>query len=440
MIPDCVSNKGGVVMKTLHVKKTTAIQQTLSAIAPDKSISHRCAIFSLLSDKPSRIRNFLQGEDTLCTLSIVEQLGARVERRKEEIIITPPQTLQEPPVVLDCGNSGTAMRLLMGFLASRQGFFVLHGDAYLAARPMRRVADPLRAIGASIDGRQEGELAPIAIRGKRLREFLYASPIASAQVKSALLLAALQSEAPSIFKEPELSRDHTEKMLQGMGVRIERLGLEVTVYPPKEPLRPLDITVPADPSSAFFFALAAAIVPGSKVHLEHVLLNPTRIEAFKVLERMGAKISYEVRDETYDVVGEITVEYAPLKAVEVNENIAWLIDEIPALAIAFACASGTSRVRNAKELRVKESDRIATTVENLQLCGIVAREFDDGFEVEGGRLLPARVTSFGDHRIAMSFAIAGLLGGMEISDSACIGTSFPNFLPLLNALSQAYED
>ncbi|MBE0494966.1 MAG: 3-phosphoshikimate 1-carboxyvinyltransferase [Campylobacterales bacterium] len=427
-------------MKTYRIKPAAPFSRHIEAIAPDKSISHRCAIFSLLSDQPSRVRNYLQGEDTLCTLEIVKQLGATVEENEGAMVITPPVALLEPPVVLDCGNSGTAMRLLMGFLAAREGFFVLHGDPYLAGRPMRRVADPLRSIGAQIDGRKNGDFSPIAIRGKHLSAFTYQSPIASAQVKSALLLAALTSEAPSQFWEPELSRDHTEKMLAGMGVQIEREGLHVKVYPPQSPLKPLDITVPSDPSSAYFFALAAAIVPGSCVVLKHVLLNPTRIEAFKVLERMGTQIEYTVTDETYESIGDIRVSYAPLHAVEVSENIAWLIDEIPALGIAFACASGVSKISGAKELRVKESDRIATTVTNLRQCGIEVHEFEDGFEVTGGTLQSAKVTSFGDHRIAMSFAIAGLVCGMEIDDTACIATSFPNFLTLLQSIGDARED
>lgn len=427
-------------MKTYHIKPAGAFELSIEAIAPDKSISHRCAIFSLLSKEPSQVRNYLKGEDTLCTLRIVEQLGATVEEREGVLHITPPEALNEPPVVLDCGNSGTAIRLLMGFLAAREGFFVLHGDPYLAARPMRRVADPLRAIGARIDGRKNGDLAPIAIRGSQLNPFSYESPIASAQVKSALLLAALGLKGPSSFSEPELSRDHTEKMLSGMGVEVVREGLHVTLYPPKIPLKPLDITVPADPSSAFFFALAAAIVPGSSVCLKHVLLNPTRIEAFEVLKRMGAQVRYEVRETTYESVGDIYVSHAPLRGVEVDERIAWLIDEIPALAIAFACAQGVSRIAGAKELRVKESDRIATTVQNLRKCGISVREFEDGFEVEGGTLRKATVSSFGDHRIAMSFAVAGLVCGMEIEDTECVSTSFPNFLTLLQGFAQAHED
>jgi 3-phosphoshikimate 1-carboxyvinyltransferase len=403
-------------------------------IASDKSISHRCAIFSLLSDKPSHVRNFLGAEDTMCTLNIVKSLGAKVESLAGEFIITPPEKLSEPPVVLDCGNSGTAIRLLMGFLASQEGFFVLHGDKYLASRPMKRVANPLRDIGACIDGRGNGEYAPISIRGKKLNSFDYESPIASAQVKSALILAGLTSNGICSFSEPELSRDHSEKMLKGMGLEIETEGTKVTFTPTCKKLSPLNITVPNDPSSGFFFAVAAAITPNSKVTLKNMLLNPTRIEAYKVLERMGARIEFKETDSTYESVGDITISHAPLKGVVVEENIPWLIDELPALSIAFACADGKSLVKNAQELRVKESDRISSVVKNLELCGISVEEFTDGYEVSGGELQSATINSFGDHRIAMSFAIAGLKTPMKIEDIDCINTSFPNFIELLSQI------
>jgi len=401
-------------------------------IASDKSISHRCAIFSLLSDKPSIVRNFLNAEDTLCTLSIAENLGAVVTKDGDSMIITPPSELKEPDCILDCGNSGTAIRLLMGFLSSIEGFFVLHGDKYLASRPMKRVANPLRAIGAKIDGRQDGELAPISIRGTKLAPFNYDSPIASAQVKSALILAGLHANGVSTLSEPTLSRDHTEKMLRGMGVDIQSDECQVTLKPINKPLKPLDITVPNDPSSGFFFAIAAAITPNSKVTLKNMLLNPTRIEAYKILQKMGTKVEFIEKDNTYDSSGDIVIEYAPLHGVVVEDNIAWLIDELPALSIAFACAKGKSLVKNAKELRVKESDRISSVVENLQKCGLHVEEFEDGYEVTGGKLKDTTVDSFGDHRVAMSFAIAGLKTYITITDTECIKTSFPNFIELLS--------
>lgn len=408
-------------------------------IASDKSISHRCAIFSLLSDKPSYVRNFLNAEDTLCTLNISKSLGAKVDINEDTITITPPKELKEPASILDCGNSGTAIRLLMGFLSSLEGFFVLHGDKYLASRPMKRVANPLREIGAMIDGREEGELAPISIRGSKLEPFNYDSPIASAQVKSALILAGLRGKGISTLTEPTLSRDHTEKMLRGMGVDIVSSGTKVTLTPTQEPLKPLDITVPNDPSSGFFFAVAAAITPNSKVVLKNMLLNPTRIEAYKVLKRMGAKVDFIEKENTYDSVGDIVVEYAPLEGVTVEDNIAWLIDELPALSIAFGCAKGKSLVKNAKELRVKESDRISTVVENLRKCSLHVEEFEDGYEVTGGEFRSATVDSYGDHRIAMSFAIAGLKAPMHVTDTECIQTSFPNFIELLSNLANVKQ-
>ncbi len=418
----------------LQVAPNKSFDFVTDKIASDKSISHRCAIFSLLSEKPSHVRNFLGAEDTMCTLNIVKLLGADVQKRGDEYIITPPLKLAEPPCILDCGNSGTAIRLLMGFLSSQEGFFVLHGDKYLASRPMKRVANPLRDIGACIDGRGNGEYAPISIRGKKLESFSYESPIASAQVKSALILAGLKSEATCKFSEPELSRDHTEKMLKGMGVDIKTEGTTVILNPTCKKLEPLNITVPNDPSSGFFFAVAAAITPNSKVTLKNMLLNPTRIEAYKVLQRMGANIEFIETDNTYESVGDIIISYAPLNGVVVEENIPWLIDELPALSIAFACASGKSLVKNAQELRVKESDRITSVVENLKLCGINVTEFNDGYEVSGGKLQSATINSFGDHRIAMSFAIAGLVVPVKIEDTECIQTSFPNFVELLSQI------
>lgn len=400
------------------------------AIAPDKSISHRCAMFSVLAEGESRIENFLRAEDTLNTLKIVGHLGAEIHDDGSVITIS-SNGIKESSEILDCGNSGTGMRLFCGLLSSAEGHFILTGDEYLKRRPMKRVTQPLRSIGAKLDGRNNGDLAPLSIRGASLKAFDYISPIASAQVKSAMMLAALRSDGVCTFCEPELSRDHTERMLRGMGARVEINGLETKIWPLEAPLKPLNIRVPADPSSAFFFAVAAAITPNSSTVIEGVTLNPTRIEAFKVLERMGAKITYALTDERYEPIGTIRVEHAPLHAVTVEENIAWLIDELPALSIAMACAEGKSIIKNAEELRVKESDRIKTVVDNLNLCGIETEEYSDGYAVKGGELKSALVNSYGDHRIAMSFLIAGLRCGMEVEDIECINTSFPNFFELL---------
>lgn len=427
-------------MSRVTIARTEAFDFGSDRIAPDKSISHRSAMFATLAEGTSIIRNFLRGEDTMNTLRIVEALGAEVKDDGDVITIA-SAGIKEPDDILDCGNSGTGMRLFCGLLASAEGHFVLSGDAYLRRRPMKRVTAPLRQIGAMLDGRQNGELAPLSVRGGKLKAFDYKSPVASAQVKSAMILAALRSDAPCYFEEPELSRDHTERMLSGMGARISTENLRTEIHPLEGLLRPLDIRVPADPSSAFFFAVAAAIVPGSRTLIEGVTLNPTRIEAFKALERMGADIRYEVTDERYEPIGNIEVRYRPLKAITVDENIAWLIDELPALAVAMATAEGESVVKNAKELRVKESDRITTVITNLKKCGIMCEEFPDGYRITGGELHSATVESFGDHRIAMSFVVAGLRCGMRVEDVACIQTSFPNFFELIEGIAECnYEN
>jgi 3-phosphoshikimate 1-carboxyvinyltransferase len=421
----------------------------------DKSISHRCAIFSLLTRGTNKIKNFLRAEDTLNSLSIAKFLGAEVEDKGEEILITAPSILKEADDILYCGNSGTSIRIYMGLLAGINGFFVLTGDKYLRRRPMGRVANPLRQIGAKIDGRDNGNLAPISIRGGNLKNFAYKSKIASAQVKSALILAALNASDESIYIEPFLSRDHTERMLKGMGADIEveilnKLNkksddifeseleiseVRVNINPLKNKLNPLEIEVPNDPSSAFFFAVAAAI-NNSKAIIKNVTLNPTRIEAYEVLKRMGVKVEYILKENRYEPIGDIIVEGNELNGVEVSSNIPWLIDELPALSIAMAVASGKSRVKNAKELRVKESDRIKAVVENLKNLGIEAREFEDGYEIEGGFPKSGVVNSFGDHRIAMSFAVLGLLTPIKIIDVDCINTSFPNFFNLFSKIAE----
>ena len=429
-------------MKIAKVSKCEAsFNLECKDIAPDKSISHRCAMFSLLSNKPSTIKNFLRAEDTLSSLNIAKLLGAIIEDNKEEIVITPPAKLQEPFDILDCGNAGTGMRLFCGLLSGVDGSFVLTGDKYLRSRPMARVAKPLRSIGAKIDGRENGNKAPLHIRGGELKSFKYESPIDSAQVKSALILAALNADSKSYYKENLLSRDHTERMLNGMGANIKNVTIDgkewIEIEPLTKPLEPLDITVPADPSSGFFFAVAAAIVPNAKVIIKNVTLNPTRVEAYKVLKDMGAKVEFILKDDKYEPIGDILIEnYGELKAITVSKNIAWLIDELPALSIAMASANGVSVVKNAKELRVKESDRISAVIKPLLDAKIECKEFENGYEIKGGKLNSTTVDSHGDHRIAMSFAIAGLISDMEILDIDCIDTSFPNFFDILKEITK----
>ncbi len=422
-------------MSEVIVERAGCFSLTINNIAPDKSISHRCAMFAMLADGTSEIKNFLRAEDTINSLEIVKNLGAKIEDDGETIKIS-SDGIKEPFEILDCGNSGTGIRLFCGLLSSAKGHFVLTGDKYLRKRPMKRVTEPLREIGAMIDGRDESNLAPLSIRGATLKAFNYDSKIASAQVKSCMILAALSADGVCSFSEPELSRDHTERMLQGMGADIKIDGLKTTITPMKKLLSPLNLRVPADPSSAFFFAVAAAITPGASINLEGVTLNPTRIEAFKALERMGADISYELTDNKYEPIGDIHVKYAPLKGIVVEDNISWLIDELPALSIAFACAKGESLVKNAEELRVKESDRISTVVEGLRATGIEVHEYKDGYRVVGGEMKSAIVNSDGDHRIAMSFIVAGLRCGMTVTDLECINTSFPNFFELLQKITK----
>ncbi len=430
--------------KVAKLKKPFSLE--CADIAADKSISHRCAMFALLSRGRSKIKNFLMAEDTLASLEIAKLLGAAVEQNGDMVTIEAPLEIKEPAEILDCGNAGTGMRLYCGLLSGIDGSFVLTGDKYLRERPMARVTKPLRAIGARVDGREEGNKAPLHIRGGKLKSFVYESPIDSAQVKSALILAALHANSKSLYRESFLSRDHSERMLRGMGAKIESVvkdgkeWLEIT--PLEKPLEPLEITVPADPSSGFFFAVAAAITPGAEVILKNISLNPTRIEAYRVLERMGASISYHLKEDKYEPIGDIHIAYnGRLKGVMVDSKIAWLIDELPALAIAMSLAEGSSTVCNAKELRVKESDRIAVIVDGLRRCGIEVEEYEDGYRIYGGELKHAVINSHGDHRIAMSFSIAGLICGMEIEDIACVDTSFPNFFDILQQITGVeFED
>ena len=423
-------------MKTLNIQPLSKpFDITINNIASDKSISHRAAIFSLLSDQPTHIQNYLIAEDTLNTLHIVEQLGATITKNGSKITIVPPQIITEPTDVLNCGNSGTAMRLFCGLLSSIKGHFVLTGDTYLNQRPMSRITTPLKNNGASILGADNGNKAPISIEGSPIKSFSYQSKINSAQIKSAMILSALVSKGTSKYKENELTRDHTERMLKAMGADIatDKNGY-ITIKSLTSALKPLNIKIPGDPSSAFFFAVAAAIIKDSQVTIKNVSLNPTRIEAYKILQKMGVSVSFIELENSYEPIGDIIVKHKELLAVEIDENISWLIDELPALAIAMSNAKGTSIVKNGAELRVKESDRIKSVVDNLALCGIKYKEFEDGYEIIGSKLSYAKINSYGDHRIAMSFAIGGLMCGMQINDIDCIDTSFPNFEEILRKL------
>ncbi|MUU58147.1 3-phosphoshikimate 1-carboxyvinyltransferase [Helicobacter pylori] len=412
--------------------------------ASDKSLSHRAVIFSLLAQKPCFVRNFLMGEDCLSSLEIAQNLGAKVENTaKNSFKITPPTAIKEPNKILNCNNSGTSMRLYSGLLSAQKGLFVLSGDNSLNARPMKRIIDPLKAFGARILGREDNHFAPLAIVGSPLKACDYESPIASAQVKSAFILSALQAQGISAYKESELSRNHTEIMLKSLGANIHNQDGVLTISPLEKPLEAFDFTIANDPSSAFFFALACAITPKSRLLLKNVLLNPTRIEAFEVLKKMGASIEYAIKSKDLEIIGDIYIEHAPLKAISIDQNIASLIDEIPALSIAMLFAKGKSMVKNAKDLRAKESDRIKAVVSNFKALGIECEEFEDGFYIEGlgdisplkqrfSRIKPPIIKSFNDHRIAMSFAVLTLILPLEIDNLECANISFPTFQLWLN--------
>lgn len=440
--------------KTKIQPLTKNIDCCIDSIASDKSISHRSVIFSFFSNKTSRIKNYLLGEDTLDTLQIAMQLGAVIKdnsgivedinhiknSNSKELFITPNKDgILEPCDILYCGNAGTAIRLYMGLLAPIKGQFILSGDKYLNSRPMDRIIEPLKNIGANITAREGDRLPPICITGSTLKSFDYHSKISSAQVKSAMILSALRLNDVSYFSEIAKSRDHSEKILLGMGADLKIQDNNITINPIQKPLNPLDIEIPSDPSSAFYFALLAAIIPNAKICLKNVLLNKTRIEAFYILEKMGAKMDIVKKDSTYEDIGDIYIQGENLKAIEVDSNISWLIDEIPALGVAFAFAKGKSKVINAKELRFKESDRIKATIEGLRAFGVKCEELEDGFIVEGG-IKPmescVKINSYGDHRIAMSFAIIGMVYGVEIEDSGCIDVSFPNFLNIVSTLTK----
>ncbi|OPG41868.1 3-phosphoshikimate 1-carboxyvinyltransferase [Helicobacter pylori] len=412
--------------------------------ASDKSLSHRAVIFSLLAQKPCFVRNFLMGEDCLSSLEIAQNLGAKVENTaKNSFKITPPKTIKEPSKILNCNNSGTSMRLYSGLLSAQKGLFVLSGDNSLNSRPMKRIIEPLKAFGAKILGREDNHFAPLVIVGSPLKACNYESPIASAQVKSAFILSALQAQGISAYKESELSRNHTEIMLKSLGANIQNQDGVLKISPLEKPLEAFDFTIANDPSSAFFFALACAITPKSRLLLKNVLLNPTRIEAFEALKKMGTSIEYAIKSKDLEMIGDIYIEHAPLKAISIEQNTASLIDEIPALSIAMLFAKGKSMVRNAKDLRAKESDRIKAVISNFKALGIECEEFEDGFYIEGledisplkqrfSRIKPPLIQSFNDHRIAMSFAVLTLALPLEIDNLECANISFPTFQLWLN--------
>jgi 3-phosphoshikimate 1-carboxyvinyltransferase len=414
----------------------------------DKSISHRALMLSAIAEGRSLIHGFLESEDCLATQAALEALGVRIRKPLNEPVIVDGvglNGLRAPERVLDLGNSGTAIRLMTGLLAGRSFAAELTGDASLRQRPMERVAAPLREMGADItttDG-----TPPLTIRGgAQLRGIEYTLPIASAQVKSALLLAALSATGRTLLRSPGPSRDHTERMLQSMGVQLELAeegaGHSVALTGPAT-LRGREISVPADFSSAAFFIVAACIGAADGLLIKNVGVNPTRIGLLTILRAMGADIELEAeRRLGAEPVADLFVRQSRLRGIDVPAELVPLaIDEFPILFVAAAAADGTTTVRGAEELRKKETDRIAVMARGLADLGVAVEEQPDGLRVTGGRLNGGTVDSRGDHRIAMSFAVASLLarGPIEILSTAEVATSFPNFLDVAAAVGLRVE-
>lgn len=409
----------------------------------DKSVSHRAALLGAIADGPTEVQGFLEADDCLRTMAAVQALGAEVTRKGPghyRIAGAGLRGFQEPADVLDCGNSGTTARLLLGVLAGQPCWTFLTGDESLRRRPMGRIAEPLRAMGATVVGRADGTRLPLGVRGSAaLRAIAWETPVASAQVKSAILLAGLYADGPVSVTEPAPSRDHSERMLARFGARVAREARRVTLSPSAAGLRGTTVRVPGDISSAAFLLVAGAIVPDGRVTVRDVGVNPTRTGLLDVLEAMGVRIGRSGESDEGEPTASLSVEAAALRGTTVGGAlIPRLIDEVPALAVAAAVASGVTTIGDAAELRVKESDRIAALAGALGRLGARVREAPDGLVIEGGqRLRGAQVTSGGDHRMAMALVVAGLVaeGETVIEDTACVGTSFPGFVETVNALA-----
>ncbi|MBL0275423.1 MAG: 3-phosphoshikimate 1-carboxyvinyltransferase [Anaeromyxobacter sp.] len=406
----------------------------------DKSISHRSILFGALAEGETRVTGILDAEDVHSTRKAVTRLGATVREEGAEVIVTPAATLVEPDDVIDCGNSGTSLRLLAGVLAGLPGLSVLTGDASLRRRPVRRVVEPLRRMGADLTARDGDRVPPLVIRGRQLTGTHHDLKVASAQVKSAILLAGLSAQGETSVTEPERSRDHTERLLRGMGVPLTVDGLTVTVRPARP--RGTRVDVPGDISSAAFFLCAAAGLPGSAVTVRNMGTNPTRTGLLDVLRAMGADLTVaNEREVAGEPRADVTVRAAPLRATEIGGPlIPRLIDELPVLMVLATQASGRTVIRDARELRVKESDRLAAMGETLAAAGARLELFEDGCAIEGPtRLGPVTVKTRLDHRIAMSMAVAQLFAGAPVvlDEVACVATSFPSFFSQLDGLCQA---
>ena len=408
----------------------------------DKSISHRALIFNSIAVGEAHISNFLPSADCLSTLSCLEALGVQIRRHGSEAAITGRgnKGFAQPKAILDAGNSGTTIRLMTGLLAAQPFVSTITGDDSLRARPMGRVIQPLSLMGADIKGQENNTKAPLTIRGGKLHGIRYRLPVASAQVKSAIILAALFAEGDTIIEEPATSRDHTERMLKAMGVDVKSEGSIIAVSPLPSPPSSLDIRVPGDISSAAFWLVAGATHPNARIRIEDVGINPTRRGIIEVLRSMGANLKIEEeRLEGNEPVADLVVESSSLKGIVIEgDMIPRVIDEIPTIAVAAAVADGTTVIRDASELRVKESDRIKTTVTELSKLGAEIQELADGMIIQGTpKLRGAKCNSHGDHRIAMALAVAGLIAEGEtiIAGAEAVDISYPGFWRDLERIS-----
>lgn len=424
----------------LRIQKANQIQGTVR-VPGDKSISHRAVMFGALAEGTTTINGFLPGADCLSTISCFRRMGIQIEQLGDQVVVQGKGWfgLEEPKEKLDVGNSGTTIRLISGILSTQPFHVVLEGDESIAKRPMRRVVGPLRQMGAKIDGRKNGEFTPLAIRGTELEGIHYESPVASAQVKSAILLAGLQAKGVTSVSEPHLSRDHTERMLEAFGVTVIRDGLTVSVEGGQR-MTGREISVPGDISSAAFLIAAVMMVPGSSLIIENVGLNPTRTGIIEVVRAMGGRIDLlNERVVNEEPVADLHVHHSELTGTVIEGDIIpRLIDEIPVIAVLATQANGKTLIRDAEELKVKETDRIATVVSELSKFGAKIIPTDDGMIIEGKTSLTgAAIDSLGDHRIGMAMAIAGLAaeGETQIANAEAINVSFPGFADLLESIT-----
>jgi len=424
----------------LVLEKVNKLKGNIS-VPGDKSISHRSLILGSIAQGETRISNFLNSLDCLKTLECMRALGAEIELGKDNYVNIKGKGLcglQEPKDILDVGNSGTTIRLLTGLLSGQDFYSVLCGDASIRKRPMKRVVEPLRLMGADIWGRKDDQFAPLSVRGNKLNPLHYTLPVASAQVKTALLLAGLYATGETVVKEPLPTRDHTERILEIMQADIKISPSEIKLTGGKE-LRGTDIFIPGDISSAAYFMAAGSALKGSQITIKQAGVNPTRAGIIEILNKMGANINIlNYRIKSNEPQADLMIEYSKLKEIEIKkENIAFLIDELPLIAVVATQAQGKTVVSGAKELRVKETDRIKAIVSELKKMGADIKEKEDGFIVEGpSKLKGAVCESYNDHRIAMSLAVAALLaeGKTVIRNSECIDISFPGFEKILKKL------